>query len=180
MKLFYLHCRTITIIVQPVNVLNHVKAFNVLWVHSVKSPQIPCVNRDHRCVLRGRCANHLWPIRIPVTLAHLLRTTLPVRLCTVRVVSLTNERFQIMCRKEYILYLCPLYHIHVERREYGREIKSFFDAESDYKSSRAMSNKIICPQNYKCTKLSRDSQSVCCPKDASPGQLPAEGRQQTS
>lgn len=68
-----------------------------------------------------------------------------------------------------------------ERQSYGREIKSFFDAEPDYKSSRALTNHIICPEEYKCTKLHKESESVCCPIKKEPENTKiSEPRQQTS
>lgn len=67
-----------------------------------------------------------------------------------------------------------------ERQEYGREIKSFFDAEPENKSSRSMSNKITCPSDYKCTKLRGEAESVCCPIEISNQSAQPEGHQQTS
>ncbi|XP_037809607.1 uncharacterized protein LOC119602262 isoform X1 [Lucilia sericata] len=66
-----------------------------------------------------------------------------------------------------------------ERQSYGREIKSFFDAEPEVKSSRALSNRIICPNDYKCTKLHKESESVCCPIKIAEETKPVEPRQQT-
>ena len=73
-------------------------------------------------------------------------------------------------------FLCPL----SERQNYGREIKGFFDEEPEYKTSRAMSNRIICPKDYACTKLHKEAESVCCPVKAKDENKPVETRQQTS
>ena len=67
-----------------------------------------------------------------------------------------------------------------ERQNYGREIKGFFDEEPEYKTSRAMSNRIICPKDYVCTKLHKEAESVCCPVKAKDENKPMETRQQTS
>uniref|UniRef100_A0A1I8PSF0 Thyroglobulin type-1 domain-containing protein n=1 Tax=Stomoxys calcitrans TaxID=35570 RepID=A0A1I8PSF0_STOCA len=66
---------------------------------------------------------------------------------------------------------------HKERQDYGREIQSFFDAVPDATSSRSMSNKIICPSAYVCTKLRGEAESVCCPSEMNAGK--PEGHQQT-
>lgn len=50
-------------------------------------------------------------------------------------------------------------------REY--QARSFFDADipdDDEGSARSMTNYIMCPRNYKCTKLYKQNQNVCCPK----------------
>ncbi|GBP03548.1 Thyroglobulin [Eumeta japonica] len=67
-----------------------------------------------------------------------------------------------------------------ERQSYGREIKSFFDAEDDFKTSRAMPNYVSCPKDYKCTKLHKQLESVCCPAKSSDDNKLVESHQQTS
>lgn len=45
-----------------------------------------------------------------------------------------------------------------------------------------MSNRITCPNTYKCTKLHKESGKVCCPQPEESAQIEvqAESRQQTS
>ncbi|XP_061402743.1 uncharacterized protein LOC133338592 [Musca vetustissima] len=67
-----------------------------------------------------------------------------------------------------------------ERKDYGREIKSFFDVEPESKQSRSMSNRIMCPSDYKCTKLRGEAESVCCPIVSEVQPVPTkESHQQT-
>lgn len=40
---------------------------------------------------------------------------------------------------------------------------AFFEPETESKQGRSMSNRIMCPAEYKCTKLHRETESVCCP-----------------
>ncbi|ALC45954.1 CG5639, partial [Drosophila busckii] len=52
-----------------------------------------------------------------------------------------------------------------ERQARSFQPRAFFEPEpeSQAKQGRAMSNRIMCPADYKCTKLHRDTESVCCP-----------------
>ncbi|XP_055371709.1 uncharacterized protein LOC129605792 [Condylostylus longicornis] len=53
------------------------------------------------------------------------------------------------------------YCINEERQSRAYQPVSFFD--EDPKLARSMSNRIICPENHKCTKLHGESGNVCCP-----------------
>ncbi|XP_034660156.1 uncharacterized protein LOC117896182 [Drosophila subobscura] len=54
-----------------------------------------------------------------------------------------------------------------EEQRQGRSFQptAFFEPEPEAltKQGRAMSNRIMCPAEYKCTKLHRETESVCCP-----------------
>lgn len=50
-----------------------------------------------------------------------------------------------------------------ERQARGFQPTAFFEPETESKQGRSMSNRIMCPENYKCTKLHRETESVCCP-----------------
>lgn len=67
-----------------------------------------------------------------------------------------------------------------ERQSRGYSIRSFFD--DDPKEGRAMSNQIKCPDNFQCTKLHKETSSVCCPVYKMEEQIIPrdEGRQQSS
>lgn len=67
-----------------------------------------------------------------------------------------------------------------ERQSRDFKVMSFFDEEPS--ESRAMTNKINCPDNYKCTKLHKESQKVCCqqPVEESTNIEVSEDRQQSS
>ncbi|EDW80868.1 uncharacterized protein Dwil_GK11329 [Drosophila willistoni] len=77
-----------------------------------------------------------------------------------------------------------------EDQRQGRSFQptAFFDTEpeAESKQGRSMTNRIMCPDQYKCTKLHRETESVCCPLPeeettaASAGEdQQGSGRQQT-
>ncbi|XP_030369392.1 uncharacterized protein LOC115620335 [Scaptodrosophila lebanonensis] len=50
-----------------------------------------------------------------------------------------------------------------ERQSRAFQPTAFFEPEPEVKQGRSMSNRIMCPEQYKCTKLHREAESVCCP-----------------
>ncbi|KAH8360251.1 hypothetical protein KR093_011467 [Drosophila rubida] len=50
-----------------------------------------------------------------------------------------------------------------ERQARSFQPTAFFEPEPEAKQGRSMSNRIVCPEQYKCTKLHREAESVCCP-----------------
>ncbi|XP_017874547.1 PREDICTED: uncharacterized protein LOC108621630 [Drosophila arizonae] len=50
-----------------------------------------------------------------------------------------------------------------ERQARSFQPTAFFEPEPETKQGRSMSNHIMCPEQYKCTKLHREAESVCCP-----------------
>ncbi|XP_001993789.3 uncharacterized protein LOC6567649 [Drosophila grimshawi] len=64
-----------------------------------------------------------------------------------------------------------------ERQARSFQPTAFFEPEAESKQGRSMSNHIMCPEQYKCTKLHRETESVCCPV---PDQSTAGEDQQTT
>ncbi|KAM8703394.1 hypothetical protein ACLKA7_008074 [Drosophila subpalustris] len=64
-----------------------------------------------------------------------------------------------------------------ERQARSFQPTAFFEPEAEAKQGRSMSNRIMCPEQYKCTKLHRETESVCCPV---PEQTTASEDQQTT
>ncbi|XP_037953081.1 uncharacterized protein LOC119683469 [Teleopsis dalmanni] len=50
-----------------------------------------------------------------------------------------------------------------ERQSRTFQPAAFFEPEPESKQARSMTNRIMCPENYKCTKLHREAESICCP-----------------
>uniref|UniRef100_W8AHA0 Papilin n=2 Tax=Ceratitis capitata TaxID=7213 RepID=W8AHA0_CERCA len=50
-----------------------------------------------------------------------------------------------------------------ERQSRAFQPTAFFEPGPDMKQARSMTNRITCPNNYKCVKLPHDTESVCCP-----------------
>jgi len=59
---------------------------------------------------------------------------------------------------------------------------AFFEPEPESlsKQGRSMSNRIMCPEQYKCTKLHRETENVCCPVPEKPTPTEEGSHQQTS
>jgi len=59
---------------------------------------------------------------------------------------------------------------------------AFFEPEPESlsKQGRSMSNRIMCPEQYKCTKLHREAENVCCPVPEKPNPTEEGSHQQTS